>query len=53
MRCPPTPRRWPPDGWYSAWLAIPPGVEDGATTLPSVMLARMQPVRFRLRRAVR
>jgi curved DNA-binding protein CbpA len=36
---------------FSAWLAVPPGVDDGAILEPSVRLRGMvHPVRFRIRR---
>lgn len=35
---------------FSAWLAVPPGVEDGAELTPSVLLHGMEPLRFRIRR---
>lgn len=39
---------------YSAWLAIPPGADDGAALVPSAVLEGMvRPVRFRVRRSGR
>lgn len=38
------------DEFFSAWLAVPPGVADGAMLAPSVPLRGMiRPVRFRVR----
>lgn len=35
---------------FSAWLSVPPGVEDGTILLPSVQLrGAVKPVRFRVR----
>jgi DnaJ-class molecular chaperone len=38
------------DKLFSAWLAVPPGVADGATLAPSALLRGMvRPVSFRVR----
>jgi hypothetical protein len=37
------------DELFSAWLAVRPGVEDGALLAPSVLLPGMRPVWFRVR----
>lgn len=46
--------RVPADGdaraLFSAWLAIPPGVEDRALLHPSALLPGMRPIVFRVRR---
>ncbi len=35
---------------FAAWLAVPPGVTDGAVLTPSARLPGMRPVSFRVRR---
>lgn len=37
------------DELFSAWLAVPPGVVDGAALKPSALLPGMVPVSFRVR----
>jgi len=37
------------DELFSAWLAVPPGVSDGAVLKPSALLPGMRPVSFRVR----
>lgn len=37
------------DELFSAWLAVPPGVGDGAMLNPSALLPGMRPVSFRVR----
>lgn len=37
------------DELYSAWLAVPPGVIDGAILKPSALLPGMVPISFRVR----
>jgi DnaJ-class molecular chaperone len=38
------------DELFSAWLAVPPGINDGAILKPSALLPGMRPVSFRVRR---
>lgn len=39
------------DELYTAWLAVPPEVPDGAVLRPSASLRGMRPIAFRVRRA--
>lgn len=36
---------------FSAWIAVPPGVAEGAVLKPSALLPGMAPIAFRVRRA--
>jgi molecular chaperone DnaJ len=37
------------DELFSAWLAVPPGIVDGAVLMPSALLPGMRPLSFRVR----